>query len=446
MLPIFVDHQPVGRVARGGVLHRDSYTDTTPVEDELPKYAVAAICSPTQDAESAVVAIGTFRRGIRVTSFSRRYEIAEISLLQRPVPTANIAERLSPQTKPHIASALTRKRALPKTSSISFKQALTDLAPDAADLIERAAGSPRGVEDLSIARRHLLAEEKDALGLAAELANVGRDPGSVGRKLMVPSDEIDPNRTHLETVLLGYNDEDALIDFDAGRFDGILGQRARRNARGVIIPLRDGRKLAVLNTNRTDLEHTRGCDLIYYDATRHSGLLVQYKRMRPEATQVGNRWAYRGDKKLAEQIKLMRQLRTDKVATSVAQYRLNAEPRYIKVVRPHDYDGKSADLMKGLYLPLDLVDLMHNSPADSTKGGNLRIAWDDNENWLTQRHLNNTRFTQLFQDGWIGSRGTASDEIRGWLDPLFEADELVTLAITDRPSTNTARRQAGYTM
>ncbi len=74
-----------------------------------------------------------------------------------------------------------------------------------------------------------------------------------------------------------------MIDFDAGRFDGILGERARLNARGVIIPLKYGGKLTVLNTNKRDLEHTQGCDLIYYDAARQSGLVLVEQRLQPAA-------------------------------------------------------------------------------------------------------------------------------------------------------------------
>jgi len=84
-------------------------------------------------------------------------------------------------------------------------------------------------------------------------------------------------------------------------------------------------------------------------------------------------------------------------------------------------------------IALDLIELMHESAADTTKGGDdLRITWDD-ERWPTQRHLN-TDFTQLFRDGWIGSYGTTSDEIRSWLEPLFDADEMITVAIAEGTS------------
>ncbi|MEU5786000.1 hypothetical protein [Micromonospora lupini] len=145
-------------------------------------------------------------------------------------------------------------------------------------------------------------------------------------------------------------------------------------------------------------------------------------------------WTYRGDPQLTAQLRSMRVLEVGKQPGTVGQYRLSTQPHYLKVVRPSDYDGQSAELMKGLYLPLDLVGLMHESAADTTMGGgNLRITWDD-ERWPTQRHLNNTDFTQLFRDGWIGSYGTTSDEIRSWLEPLFDADELITVAFAEGTS------------
>ena len=134
----------------------------------------------------------------------------------------------------------------------------------------------------------------------------------------------------------------------------------------------------------------------------------------------------------------MRTLTTDPYPMGVAQYRLNPHPHYLKVVKPTDYDGQSAELMKGLYIPLDLVDLMLESKNDTTPKGNLRITWDD-ERYPTQRHLNNTMFTQLFRDGWIGSCAATSDYIRGLIERLFDADDLVTVAIDDRETLTTRR-------
>lgn len=430
MVAIFIDHQPKERITSNNALQRDSYSDGAPIAIDLPKYAVAVICSPSSAASSAVeaIAIGSFRRSVQVTSFDRRYEISGISLLRYPVPLEHAIQRVSPQIKPHLTPALTAKTALPDGTSAAVIAALSELTSDAASLIERASGHPTSTSEATAARRTLLAEEKDSLGLIAEISGLGRRLGDPGRRLMIPAEEVDTGRTLLES--LRYNDEDSLIERDMERFDGMLGQRARRTARGMLIPLQNGGRLTVLNTNRTELETTTGSDLIYYHADRHSGILVQYKRM----TLRDGKWAYRGDAQLAAQLDRMRKLHPSQNPDTVADYRLSTQPNYLKIVRPSDYDGQSTELMKGLYLPLNLVDLMLKSPADTTKGGkNLCITWDDDHRWPTQRHLNNTDFTQLFRDGWIGSCGTTSDQIRTWLEPLFDADELVTVAIEEHP-------------
>ena len=186
--------------------------------------------------------------------------------------------------------------------------------------------------------------------------------------------------------------------------------------------------ITVMNTNKSDLESVLGCDLIYYNSTRNSALLVQYKRMSLEGSGL---WVYRGDAQLVKEMERMREVASDPCPTSVAQYRLHSGPQYLKVVRPTDFDGQSAELMDGMYIPLSLVDLMLESHSDTTRGGNLRIAREDGQ-YPTQRHINNTMFTNLFRDGWIGSFGTASDELRSTIEHHFDADELVTIAIDDR--------------
>lgn len=422
---IFVDHQDSHHLISGHRLIYNYYADRISLGVNLPRYAVAVIC--VNGGEAA--AIGTFRRGAQVTSFDRRYEISEISLLDQRVPLASAVERLLPQVKTHFASALSGKVMLPEGTSQDFIRVLSSMSANAGALIERAAGSPSSLSQASESRRLLLAEEKDSLGVIADLAGLGRAAGSRGRRLVVLADEVDPGRTYLESVRLQYryNDEDALIDADMSRFDGILGQRARRNARGMVMRFPDG-TITVMNTNKSDLESVLGCDLIYYNSTRNSALLVQYKRMSLEGSGL---WVYRGDAQLVKEMERMREVASDPCPTSVAQYRLHSGPQYLKVVRPTDFDGQSAELMDGMYIPLSLVDLMLESHSDTTRGGNLRIAREDGQ-YPTQRHINNTMFTNLFRDGWIGSFGTASDELRSTIEHHFDADELVTIAIDDR--------------
>ena len=430
MVTVFIDHQPPGCVVANRRLVRNIYTDTAPAEVQLPSYAVAIICTSDGNTDPAVIAIGSFRRSARVTTFARRYEVSAISAMETPVSLNRIYQELPPQSKHYFSPALTEKWVLAEATSDNFISVLSQAADDAAEMIERASGFPRGLSQLTPARSALLAEEKDAFGLIADLTGLGRHVGGIGRRMMVPPGPINPSQTYMDTLRLSYNDEEALVDFDMSHFDGVLGERARRNARGMVIRHPAG-TITVLNTSNRDLEHTEGCDLIYYSAARNCGILVQYKRMKRE----GDGWVYRGDIQLAKELHRMRSTNTDALPYGVAEYRLNNEAHYLKIVRPTDYDGQSAELMKGLYLPLTLVGLMERSPEDSTKAGSLRITWDD-ERWPTQRHLNNTAFTQLFRDGWIGSCGSTSGAIRSWIEPLFDADELITIAVSEPPGTS----------
>ena len=333
MVTIFIDHQPQRRVVANGRLVRNSYTDTAPSDVDLPSYAVAIVCTPGGDESSAVIAIGSFRRSARVTTFARRYEVSGISVLETPVNLNRIYHELPPQSKSHFLPALTEKRALADATSQHFIRALTQAADDTAEIIERASGFSGGRRQLTPARSTLLAEEKDTFGLIAELTGLGREVGGIGRRMMVPLEPINPSQTYLDTIRLSYNDEEALIDFDMSRFDGVLGERARRNARGMVIRHPAG-TITVLNTNNRDLEHTKGCDLIYYSADRNCGVLVQYKRMRWE----DGGWIYRGDIQLAKELDRMRSARSEALPKRVADYRLNNEAHYLKVVRPTDYD------------------------------------------------------------------------------------------------------------
>jgi hypothetical protein len=56
------------------------------------------------------------------------------------------------------------------------------------------------------------------------------------------------------------------------------------------------------------------------------------------------------------------------------------------------------------------------------------------------RHLNNTLFVQLVQDGWIGSAGTVSDELRSFVEARVSDGRSVMLAIGSGAPRRRARR------
>lgn len=447
---IFIDHQNRSWLLAGNDLVRRYYTDRIPLGIDLPSYAVAVIC--VEDGRAA--AVGVFRRGGRITHKDRRYEVSDIALLDDWLPLAEVLNRVSPNVRNYLSSAIQNKTSLPDATSRELIRVLSSHSSNAAELVERSSGSPQTLARATEGRRILLAQEKDSLGLIADLSGLGRSANSRGRGLVRAGGEVDPSRTYLESVRLNFeggetdkytpdfsgeddpsaeNDEDSLIPADMERFDGIIGQRARRYARGMVIHHPQG-PITVLNANKkNNLEGIYGCDLIYYHAVRHSAVMVQYKNMRED----GGRWVYRGDAQLTKELERMREMNPSTYPVNVAQYRLNPGLHFLKVVRPVDYDGQSTELMEGMYIPLELVDLMLDSEDDTTRGGSNLLVVRDNDRYLTQRHINNTTFTNLFRDGWIGSCGTTSDQIRELVDRYFDAGDLVTIAIDERVKART---------
>ena len=166
MSSVFIDHQPASHIIRPGNGIVASYTDSAPSEFDLPKYAIGLICTQDDQAASQVIALGSFRRSVRVTSFSRRYEISNLSALRNPVSLEYLYNALPSQIKRHVAPALSSKRALPDGSSVAVLRALTNLAQDAADLIARASGFPLSPSQATPGRNALLAKRRMLLWLS----------------------------------------------------------------------------------------------------------------------------------------------------------------------------------------------------------------------------------------------------------------------------------------
>ena len=93
MATLFIDHQPHNRIVFNSVVRRDSYTDTVALEMQLPKYSVGVVCSAIPGTTgTSVVAVGGFRRSLRVTSYQRRYELSDIAVLDRPIPLQQLID------------------------------------------------------------------------------------------------------------------------------------------------------------------------------------------------------------------------------------------------------------------------------------------------------------------------------------------------------------------
>jgi hypothetical protein len=297
-------------------------------------------------------------------------------------------------------------------------EAVKRLRPEQADEIgrlERALDRPplrRG------AAAEIVAMEKDAVGVALDIAGFDRSPiGEIGE---VDDEEETPFLGRLQRASLV---EDQIINHDAGVFaDWDL---VRQSVVGATDFELEGKRLTVINVNRLAPEHSLGVDLIYYHHTYEAFVLVQYKRMRREEIDEQERLVYRPDAHHREQVAQMRQLDTlaaDPVAPR--EYRLNPEACYFKICNPETLDPYATALLPGMYLPLELSELLIDSGEIAGPAGGPAFSYE-----TVERRLSNTLFTDLVQAGWVGTRGDVSAQLRPIVEFMVENGRSVVLAV-----------------
>ena len=104
-------------------------------------------------------------------------------------------------------------------------------------------------------------------------------------------------------------------------------------------------------------------------------------------------------------------------------FRLSGHGFFFKFC-PLRFEPVANSLIKGMYLPWDLLESALSQKAMvGPKGGSL-ISFDN-----TPRYFNNTQFTELVRDGWIGTQGSATNQITAIIQASLERGRAVTLAV-----------------
>ena len=162
-----------------------------------------------------------------------------------------------------------------------------------------------------------------------------------------------------------------------------------------------GQRLYVANANRETAETTLGTDLIYYNATRRSLILIQYKRMNQDGF-------YRpdGDDGLARQLRRMRSVdRYTARQTQVGHdFRMVRHPSWLKVCQWQAYIPQTSDMIPGMYFPREHFEQLREDPRLEGPHGGVGFGFANVPNYL-----DNTTFGRLVESGLIGTTGTSTD-------------------------------------
>lgn len=289
----------------------------------------------------------------------------------------------------------------------------------------------------------IYAQEKDAISLAMRIAGIDT---SILKEWL-------PSKTDKAPFLKGLSRaslrEDSMIIHDNQKFGNWAP--SDHDQSGAIRFHSNDNLVTIMNVNRTPIEKTLGVDLLYYNHTYNSYILVQYKRMLrenlnqkkdDEDTYPREEWVYRPtDTSYHEEVERMNNwadlLSDDVVNNKLDDYRYNDELFYFKLCPSETLDLNSSTMIKGIYLPLEYWNLLLDSKVSTGPKGGKYVGYKN-----CKRRFNNTQFISLIQTGWIGSRQINSDKISSVINSVLDSGKSIVLAkhecLPQKPSSNSS--------
>ncbi|MGC0400554.1 hypothetical protein RKD27_003198 [Streptomyces sp. SAI-126] len=356
-----------------------------------------------------IIGVGSVFPGRRSGTYERALLTRDFTALRIPLPLVDLEDAMGASRR-----FLGDDGRMSPAAGDKLLSAVRNLRPElneTLDDLENSLGAnpPTGQEG---EQRSL---EKDALGTLLETFGTDRDPLEAWQQPLSGDDPRSRSVPFVEGLPALRQIEDQQIVHDYMRFPGMQGEDAvqvgwriyRRNSESP-------HRLFVYNANRTNAETVMGVDMIYVNEQARSVAMVQYKRMR----QSGRGWVYWLDATGERELKRMEAVDNEckaeeeraragqKGSTTLGDPRLVSTPSMVKLCRTTPFMMNSAALIPGMYLTREhFWELLQRPEADGPSGG-TRI---DEES--VPRYLNNTTFTTLLRDGWIGTRGTGWDYV-----------------------------------
>jgi hypothetical protein len=178
--------------------------------------------------------------------------------------------------------------------------------------------------------------------------------------------------------------------------------------------------------NRLRLEEQTGADLIYYNETFQSFVMVQYKAM--ERSDDGPVFRWQAGDKLEEEIARMDNLRIelDKVPPDLTprSFRLNENPFFLKLCPKVVFNPDDKGLFLGMYLPVELWRSLANDDVTVGKRDGRLLTYQN-----VGRRLTNTEFITLVSNAWVGTTIPQSSLLQSVIEDVIRTGKTATFAV-----------------
>lgn len=405
--------------------------DSARVTVYLPRDVVQkgrAYIAVVSRSEDSIEYLALARVGSSSGDLERKTTLGPFVPVALSAPLNEVLAGVPGPLRPHVRPPARRAVSVPPASFDALLNRLVAcnaVSADRVDLLKelvRTHGKKNRVTLLEA-----VAFERDAVAVALNAFG-----GSAARQRVLNSVPIQADAPFIESLRRGPVRalEDQMIQNDLTQLLG--AEVVQRFIIGAVQVESEHGSLTIVNANRTPIERTLGVDLVYYHHTYRSFTLVQYKRL----TGTGRR-AYRpsADASYGEEIARMKSLRCSERGDAIIDFRMLARPFYFKLCDAQQ-DHFMSRMLPGMYIPLDLWDILMASPTVKGPKGGVAVSFES-----AGRYMSNSEFSQLLRAGWIGTHVADEPQLSAILQSSLASGHSVLAAVHKKqPSPDSSLR------
>ena len=394
-----------------------------PVGDFQHSRNVPLICFVVSARKLTHIGIG--RRGTRAGTGLRRLNIDRVEEFASPLSVQRIINRLPKRNAASVRKRFEASGLLTEKGFAAVIKAIRQLEPKASVLLDRFSQTrTERIQRLSPRVKANLAQQKEAVLTALSIARLRR----AAVQEWSPPDGTPVS--FLDGLPSARLREDPMVVHDLMHLPGFDIIKTYPYSAAVFESEATSERLTVILANRLPLEEQTGTDLIYFNETFQSFVMVQYKAMeREEGPNGAPQAVFRlPNAQLAEEITrmdtLLAAIHACPANTSHDGFRLTENPFFLKLCPRLVFNPDDIGLVPGMYLPLDYWKLLVQSPDIPGPRGGLRVTFEN-----ARRHFDNSAFTTIVSKAWVGTRPSQSDVLREAIRQTIETGKAIAIAV-----------------
>nr|WP_079784181.1 hypothetical protein [Pseudomonas sp. LPH1] len=382
-------------------------------------------------------------KGNRVVTAKSRVEFSDLVDL-KSIPLIDIENSLSSKTKLHFMKSSTGHGGrISHQTWLEVIDVLKKMRPSQSEEIDRLLSLTAVARyRLTGGAAEILTQEREALGAALDIFSGSNelrkevlrswapklddvnnyDETTMEANLSIPDDS---RTSFLSGIPQKYIQEESAIQHDLYNWEG---EKASFHSMGISKFEQGNRVLEVIYANKNSLEHTLGVDLIYYNKSYDSFVLVQYKTMKEKNDLDG--YYYRPDEQLKKEVKRIddfhKKIEMNAGFSNHAEFRLNYDGFLFKLVPNKGLQAAAEKLITGMYITRDYMRyLLGDNGPKGERGGRL-ITFKN-----SPRYLTNSEFSSMVNRGWIGTSCKQSESLTQLINEFLSSGRAVLVAIEE---------------